>query len=250
MAIDTTLKLTEQWEVHGEWWLPGDETVLSAGTLVYDPNSGAKLINVVGALAKNHSTGEGPEIILGQTNRGAVTLAQTHCERTSSLIPDADFAVELVITKRHFNSVESIRFNKFHVRYANLNKWIERGNPVYRVRKSFCGILKYIVPTKWSSLWDLTHNTTKIRLRVGQGLVVGGGELTFSQIHDHQFTYEGPTGPEIFYQDERSIRSLLDILSNAQMQVERIWGEDSILRLRSDGALWLVSKWRYPWPGL
>jgi hypothetical protein len=222
------LKMTERWELKGKWWVPGRKRKLSSGTLIYEPQSGARLIDVVGDLGDKRPIGPGPAIMHGRTEIGAVSLFDSYCESSGTFIPKAEFAIELVVAGKHLTSLRTFKHRTFHVRYSNLEVWMGQTAVHSELKKLADKSARYTIRTKWSTLWETKTQWPRLRMRVGQAQRLAGSTLSFSPTHDHHFAFEEPTRLETFYQSERLVRGLFDIFSGGQIQVERIWTEEPL----------------------
>jgi hypothetical protein len=217
------LKMTERWELKGKWWLPGRKRKLSSGTLIYEPLTGARLVDVVGDLADRRPVGPGPAIIHGRTEVGSVTLFDSFCVSSGTFLPKAEFTIELVVAGKHVTSLRTFKHRTFHVRYSNLEAWMEKAAIHSEVKKLANKSTRHTIRTKWSTLWESKGESPKLKMRIGQAERFAGSTLSFSPTHDHHFIFAGPTRVETFYQSERLVRGLFDIFTGGQIQVERVW---------------------------
>lgn len=124
MSIETV----EPFRCKGHWWLPEKPDERVSGILTYLPQEGATL-ELIGSFAgaATDFTGFGPEIVLGESDRGLVTLHD--CVLTQLTLgswSSSSLKVRNVLLGYHFASESDIRFEKLFVRYSSLDEWINR----------------------------------------------------------------------------------------------------------------------------
>ncbi len=125
MSVETIRPFT----CKGLWWLPEKPEERVSGILTYVPQEGA-FLELIGSFTDsiaNLTSTFAPEIVLGETNQGHVTLHG--CVQTQfsiGAISSGKFMVRDVLLGHHFSSEADIKFEKLDVRYSSLDEWIDR----------------------------------------------------------------------------------------------------------------------------
>jgi hypothetical protein len=115
--------------VDGEWWLPGSSRKKVKGTLDISVSDGGRLklfdhlpgrgISEIDYLGESYK----PDIINGMSNRGErITLLD--CRETVGGV-ESEYTADKVITDWHVKKREAIRFDKFAMRFSDLEEWLD-----------------------------------------------------------------------------------------------------------------------------
>jgi ApeA N-terminal domain 1 len=123
-----SVEVIEPFTCKGHWWLPEKPDERVAGILTYVPQEGGNL-ELLGSFARAEAdfTGFGPEIILGESDLGLVTLHDCILTRlTLGSTNSSSLRIRNVLLGYHFTSENHIRFEKLYVRYSSLDEWINR----------------------------------------------------------------------------------------------------------------------------
>ncbi len=109
----------------GKWQIPTSENWLN-GILQFNPEDGARL-EVFGTFGNNPLDNTAPEIIIGETNFGGVTLLENHYKTTSSNLNNTTITVYepiFIISGYCFESIEKVEFRKVGFEIFNLFEWL------------------------------------------------------------------------------------------------------------------------------
>lgn len=119
--------MVEQFECKGRWKIPGEETWYN-GALQFLPESGTTL-EIFGTFNSGLLNRETKTIILGETNKGNITLVDNYYKTTrhssESDVTIGIYRPNFIIVGHHFESFESIQFRKVTFKTFNLFEWFD-----------------------------------------------------------------------------------------------------------------------------
>lgn len=123
----------EEFNIIGEWWVPGRNQPPHPGTLHFSSEDGPllKILDNIGFLTKpengiytDRSFSESFPLVCGRTEIGPATLIQVHYGRVKFLISDA-----------LFESEDTARFRQVLLQFQHLSEWI--GQPIVQQTMTF-----------------------------------------------------------------------------------------------------------------
>ncbi len=130
--------MVEQFECKGRWKIPGEETWYN-GTLQFSPESGTTL-EIFGTFNSGLLNRETKTIILGETNKGDITLVDNYYKTTRhSFESDVTIGIykpNFIIVGHHFESFESIQFQKITFKTFNLFEWFDISGLNHSIKKT------------------------------------------------------------------------------------------------------------------
>lgn len=117
----------------GEWRLPSSPDTLQ-GTLHFDPADGARL-ELFGVYRIQDHKLWSPEIILGDTTKGLITLVDCsyrHSSRSGSNIITSIYTPSMILVGEHFENKAAIQFTDVYFEAFNLFEWIDKRSLRYK----------------------------------------------------------------------------------------------------------------------
>lgn len=223
-------------DIDGHFWLEGDPTRKVAGRLTFNNVDGV-VLNLIGSfhdpqeiLTRAHQASTGPEItvtsnemfgssenplrILGETNRGPVTLEG--CMRSRANFPlsrpvaDAreSYQGELALLGVHVLGGDPIVFNAAKLRLGHLEHW---------VRRSAVGLVYDVDGSKVTGLNRITYTTPEesiVTTDFGELDLTFGGKLRGD--HFVETTIEQDCSFGLKFAEPRSLEEVIAICSDLQ----------------------------------
>jgi hypothetical protein len=163
----------DDFEISGEWWIPGKKRNKQAGTLKFSPATSPKLelIGEMPFIRLNRKSGQrrvtitlGTDrfligIILGDTDVGPVTLV------TCKGFPlDRSAEVELILQGVHLNSITDLSIHSLNINFTHFEKWL--GGEVFRKKERCIFSDKGFEPGTFKKQVGYTHpRASKYKLR-------------------------------------------------------------------------------------
>ncbi len=225
---DNSSRLSDEFALQGEWWLPGEPNRRIRGELKFSPSHpiNLRLDGILGSCSlEDDSRPFRLPIILGKLdNEISVTLESIWEHRGTG---QATYEAETLYYGSHFSTPESVQFTKLYIELTGIREWLMLDRPWYshrssaddrvRLRASDLGL---------SEILACTVNAIGGRIAFVRLTSISGGMWTchletrpIISIYRHK-----PEHFRYYLEVTRRVVQLLTLLIGAPVYIERVRG--------------------------
>jgi hypothetical protein len=127
VSVDEPRDLREEFELHGEFWLPGYEESPLAGVVRYSTER--LTLSLTGLLRDPHETPVAETLVLGVTDGGIVTLQsllpirQNITNSGGFELTSSEYSVARLFVNAHFETDDAVRFKQMTFGFEGHDAW-------------------------------------------------------------------------------------------------------------------------------
>ncbi|MBJ8128900.1 HEPN domain-containing protein [Bacillus cereus group sp. N3] len=226
------LTMNDEFELRGNWWIPGTPECTVGGILNYDSNS--INLQLLGCL-DDHDDAYKYDIIQGITEEGEpITLCDGFLSKwnQSGIVRTQTFTFNKFILGKHFDSFDEIEFHSLSISYSSLEDWLSFSPFKKSTEHENNKLTKATLSYEFPPTFEAYIKSKKTKIKTGCTFS-SSGNLHKSHGYTHKATIDilpdEPMDLEWFFSMSHEIKDFLTLLSNRAIYPKQLKAKGNII---------------------